>query len=109
MARLGRDLTIALQDDGLAAHVREQGSYQSSQRKRTFVQFSTCTKGQDLRRSLGDDPLPAAVEPLREMLEATVGVANTSQVFAKLVNGLDGADRSAALKLFLNPSQSRPS
>jgi hypothetical protein len=29
----------------------------------------------------GDDPLPATAESLREMLEATVGVANASQAF----------------------------
>lgn len=51
----------------------------------------------------GDDPLPAAAESLREMLEATVGVANASQMFAKLVDGLEGADRSIALKVFLQP------
>lgn len=55
-------------------------------------------------RSLGgDDPLPATAESLREMLEATVGVANASQMFAKLVDGLEGADRSVALQVFLQP------
>jgi nucleoside phosphorylase/tetratricopeptide (TPR) repeat protein len=49
----------------------------------------------------GGDPLPAAVESLREMLEATVGAANTPQVFAKLVDGLDDVDRVAALRVFL--------
>ncbi len=57
-------------------------------------------------RSLGgDDALPAAAESLREMLEDTVGVANAAQVFAKLVDGLEGADRSVALKVFLQPPQ----
>jgi nucleoside phosphorylase/tetratricopeptide (TPR) repeat protein len=54
----------------------------------------------------GGDPLPDAVGSLREMLEATVGVANTPQVFAKLVDGLDDADRVAALRVFLQPPRS---
>ena len=51
----------------------------------------------------GDDPLPATVESLREMLEATVGVANASQAFAKLIDGLEGEDRTIALNAFLQP------
>lgn len=53
----------------------------------------------------GGDPLPAAVESLREMLEATIGAANTPQVFTKFVDGLEDADRLAALRVFLQPTR----
>lgn len=51
----------------------------------------------------GADPLPAVAEVLRGMLPEEVGVSNASQVFAKLVDGLDPADRTIALKTYLRP------
>jgi hypothetical protein len=50
------------------------------------------------------DPLPAAAEVLRDGLETDIGSSNASQAFAKLVAGLDPADRDTALKVFLRPS-----
>ncbi len=66
---------------------------------------SLLSESRQITQSLGGgDPIPIAAESLREMLEATVGVANASQVFAKLVEeGLDVADRSVALEVFLRP------
>lgn len=61
---------------------------------------------QAVQRIGGGDPLSAATESLREMLEATVGAANTPQVFSRLVDGLDGVDRVAALRVFLQPPRS---
>jgi hypothetical protein len=65
---------------------------------------SLLTESRRVAQTLGgSDPLSATAETLREMLEATVGVANASQVFAKLIDGLEGEDRAIALKAFLQP------
>jgi hypothetical protein len=52
-----------------------------------------------------EDPLPSAAEVLRDILEADVGPLNTSQAFAKLVDGLHPADRNTALRVYLRPSR----
>src|SRR5215217_638348 len=53
MGRLGRPgLLIAQPHDVSATSSRGEVTYQSSQRKRTFGQFMTCTKGQDLCRCI---------------------------------------------------------
>jgi hypothetical protein len=65
---------------------------------------SLLTESRRVAQTLGgSDPLSATAETLREMLEATVGVADASQVFAKLIDGLEGEDRAIALKAFLQP------
>lgn len=53
------------------------------------------------------DPLPAAVEVLRDMLGDEVGPSYASQVFASLIEDLESEERTAALQTFLRPS--RPS
>jgi hypothetical protein len=53
----------------------------------------------------GVDPLPAATEVLRDMLPVDVGKSNASQIFARLVEGLDPADRNIALQAYLRPSR----
>jgi hypothetical protein len=52
------------------------------------------------------DTLPSAVEALKEMMEATIGVSEAAPAFAQLADGLDTADRTAALHVFLRPPRS---
>lgn len=55
-------------------------------------------------RTLGlGDTLPATVEALKETIEETFGVPRAAPIFAKLVEGLDVAERTAALQVFLRP------
>jgi 5'-methylthioadenosine/S-adenosylhomocysteine nucleosidase len=55
-------------------------------------------------RALGlEDTLPPAVEVLKGMMEEAFGIAQTAPAFARLAEGLDAEDRTAALQVFLRP------
>ncbi|MDQ3316487.1 MAG: hypothetical protein M3522_04035, partial [Actinomycetota bacterium] len=57
-------------------------------------------------RTLGlEDTLPAAVEVLKGMMEDAFGIPETGAAFAKLAEGLNAEDRTAALQVFLRPSR----
>jgi hypothetical protein len=52
------------------------------------------------------DTLPTAVEVLKEMMEPMFGASEAASAFAKLAEGLDDADRTTALYVFLRPPRS---
>lgn len=55
-------------------------------------------------RVLGlEDTLPSAVEVLKDMMEDAFGVPEAGAAFARLAEGLDAEDRTAALRVFLRP------
>ena len=49
------------------------------------------------------DTLPTAVEVLKGMMEEAFGIPQTASAFARLADGLDAEDRTAALQVFLRP------
>jgi hypothetical protein len=49
------------------------------------------------------DTLPTAVELLKDMREKALGISEAAPVFARLAEGLDDADRTVALQVFLRP------
>ncbi len=55
-------------------------------------------------RALGlEDTLPIAVEVLKGIMEEAFGIPQTAPAFAKLAEGLEAEDRTAALQVFLRP------
>jgi hypothetical protein len=49
------------------------------------------------------DTLSTTVELLKAMMEKVFGISEAAPVFARLAEGLDDADRTAALQVFLRP------
>jgi nucleoside phosphorylase len=54
----------------------------------------------------GGDPLTAAAEALRDTLLAELGSSTATQMFTRLIDGLQSADRVLALEVFLRPHRS---